>query len=202
MDHFANRYVPVNDLRPDELLLAALGVVFVLFALWCLATWIVAQVSLRAALVIAPPLMRAALVAGLVIGVGSTAHADESAVGEISGLALPERPATTQVQPEVPRSADSPDTRTDSNSVSEPSAQETPEPESAARPSAPEASRPESTPLPTSPPETNRSESNHSKSIDPRSSSEALSAAGHEPGATTHRVKPGDTLWGLARSQL
>ena len=28
MDHFANRYVPVNDLRPDELLLAALGVVF------------------------------------------------------------------------------------------------------------------------------------------------------------------------------
>ena len=63
MDHFANRYVPVNDLRPDELLLAALGVVFVLFALWCLATWIVAQVRLRAALVIAPPLMRAALAA-------------------------------------------------------------------------------------------------------------------------------------------
>lgn len=79
--------------RPEELLLALLASLLVLFLIWCAVTWLLAYVSMNLAIAIAPPILRAALIAGLVVTISPTAQAQDATVDSISGLALPERPA-------------------------------------------------------------------------------------------------------------
>lgn len=79
-------------LSPDELLLLILSLLLTVLAVWCVVTWLIARVHLQTAILIAPPLMRAALIAGLITGAGTTAHAQESVIDTVNGLMLPDRP--------------------------------------------------------------------------------------------------------------
>lgn len=160
MDSFVVAHISTDNVRPDVLLLSLLGICLLGFSLWCLITWMVAQINLQAALVIAPPLMRAALLASLAIGASTAAHADESRVEEISGLTLPERPETASF---------------DGISLAQ-------------RDSSPARDTTEQT-LPSHVNEPDRK-------VSP--------SAGHpqESGNSSYRVRSGDTLWSIARSQL
>ncbi len=94
--------------NPEELLVVALATLLLALSLWCALVWIVAHINRDAAIAIAPPLMRAALIAGLIAGAGSTAHAKESPLDALNGLALPERPVATQVSELAPKSTPNP----------------------------------------------------------------------------------------------
>lgn len=81
--------------HPDELLLIVLAAMLGMLTMWCLITWLISRVNLHLAILVAPPLMRAALITSVVVGVGTTAHAQESANGTVNGLILPDRPVST-----------------------------------------------------------------------------------------------------------
>lgn len=95
-----------NEQSPDAVLLGFLSSLLALFALWCTTTWLVAQVNIRLAIAIAPPLMKTALAAGLIVSLAPTAHANESHVEAVNGLALPERPLVEE--PTTPRGIEPP----------------------------------------------------------------------------------------------
>lgn len=94
-------------LRPDELLLTVLAALLSVLIAWCLVTWLIARVNLRLAIVIAPPLMRAALIASVVVGVSTTAHAQESVIDTVNGLVLPDRPVNTSAGDDLVPKSDS-----------------------------------------------------------------------------------------------
>ncbi len=106
MSIFASFLHIVNEQSPDAVLLGFLVSLLALFALWCTTTWLVAQVNIRLAITIAPPLMKAALAAGLIVSLAPTAHANESQVEAVNGLALPERPLVEE--PTTPRGIEPP----------------------------------------------------------------------------------------------
>lgn len=98
----------LNQQRPEALLVATMALVLLGLALWCLATWLVAHINMNAAIVMAPPLMRAALIAGLVVTISPTAHASDSPIDAVSGLELPERPSSSVDTPVVDAASDLP----------------------------------------------------------------------------------------------
>ena len=109
----------LRSANPEELLVVLLGTLLLALSLWCAVVWIVAHVNRDAAIAIAPPLMRAALIAGLIAGAGSTAHAKESPLDALNGLALPERPIATRVTDSAPAPIPNPKTRHESTSAPE-----------------------------------------------------------------------------------
>ncbi|TXJ03997.1 MAG: LysM domain-containing protein [Aeromicrobium sp.] len=102
----------LQSANPEELLVVTLGSLLLVLFLWCAVVWILAHFNRHAAIAIAPPLMRAALVAGLIAGAGSTAHAKESPLDSLNGLALPERPFVANVSHGASASNSNPPPRT------------------------------------------------------------------------------------------
>ena len=175
-----------NTQDPEQLLLGILAALFGTFVLWCLATWLVSLVSVNAAIAIAPPLMRAVLLAGLVMSVAPTAQAEESPVDALSGLVLPERPA---VEPHL-------DQRATTDAVDKPGVRAGTDRKEAA---------PSKTGAPVQMDKNGSAQAN--KARENIASSTAQSTARSEARTDTQTgalyvVKSGDTLWAIAAAQL
>src|SRR5690554_1118404 len=95
-----------ETLRPDELLVSVLAALLGVLASWCLVTWLISRINLRLAILIAPPLMRAALIASVIAGVGTAAHAQESVIDTVNGLMLPDRPVSASAVDDVEPTSD------------------------------------------------------------------------------------------------
>lgn len=93
-------------LRPEELLVLVLSLLLSALLVWCFITWLISHVNLQLAIRIAPPLMRAALIAGLATGLSATAHAQESVIDTVNGLMLPDRPVSTSAVYDIEPTSD------------------------------------------------------------------------------------------------
>ncbi|SKB04375.1 LysM peptidoglycan-binding domain-containing protein [Aeromicrobium choanae] len=84
---------------PEEALRVVLTGVLALWAMWWGLGLLLALADRRLAARLAPPLLRALLVTGVVVSVQSPARATPGGVESLQGLALPDRPLTTAPAP-------------------------------------------------------------------------------------------------------
>lgn len=89
---------------PEEALRVVLLAVLALWAAWWCLVLLVALVDRRLAARLAPPVLRALLVAGAVVSIQSPARAGPGGVEPLQGLALPDRPLSAAPQPVRPAS--------------------------------------------------------------------------------------------------